>query len=129
MQLSIYQNDKLLKKENEGCMRVEAIPMHGVGSMKAATKETNVKSLSGNSQDEKQQVQELNSSIKSNVDQNEMELSLKIEDVKNLSVEGTKKSSVEKTEKTKHKTSIQPKLLILACMGTLNQEPMSHSSG
>ena len=37
VQLSFYQNDKLLKKENEGCMRVEAIPMHGVGSMKAAT--------------------------------------------------------------------------------------------
>ena len=39
VQMSFYQNDKLLKKENEGCMRVEAIPMHGVRSMKAATKE------------------------------------------------------------------------------------------
>ena len=29
VQLSIYQNDKLQKKANEGCMRVEAIPMHG----------------------------------------------------------------------------------------------------
>ena len=30
VQLSIYQNDNLLKKENEGCMRVEAIPKQGV---------------------------------------------------------------------------------------------------
>ena len=65
--------------------------MHGVVSMKATTKETTVKSLSGNSLDDEQRVQELNSSIKSNVDQNEMELSLKTVDVKHLSVEGTKK--------------------------------------
>ena len=56
MQPSIYQNDKLLKKENEGCMRVEAIPMHGVGNIKATVKETFVKILSGNSLDEKQRV-------------------------------------------------------------------------
>ena len=60
VQLSIYQNDKLKKKENEGCMRVEAIPIHGVGSMKATTKETTVKSPSGTSLDEEQRVQELN---------------------------------------------------------------------
>ena len=52
MQLSIYQNDKLQKKENEGCMRVEAIPMHGVVSMKTVTKETIGKILSGTSLDE-----------------------------------------------------------------------------
>ena len=127
VQLSIYQNDKLLKKENEGCMRVEAIRMHGVGNMKVATKETTMKSLSGNSPDEKQWVQELNSSIKSNVNQNEMEISLKTVDVKHLSIEGTKKSTAEKTKKIIHKTSIQLKILISACMGTLNQKPMSHS--
>ena len=62
VQLSIYQNDKLLKKENEGCMRVEAIPMHGVRSMKAGTKETSMKSLSGHSLGEEQRGQNLNSS-------------------------------------------------------------------
>ena len=110
-------------------MRVEAIPIHGVGSMKESTKETSVKSLNGTSLDEEQQIQELNSSIKSNVDQNEMELSLKTVDVKHLSVEGTKKSTIVKTMKIKHKTSIQPKILILTCMGTLNQKTMSHSPG
>ena len=84
VQLSIYQNDKLQKKENEGCMRVEAIPMHGVGSMTTTAKETTMKSLSGTSSNEEQRVQELNLII--NVDQNEMEPSLKIVDVKHLSV-------------------------------------------
>ena len=106
VQLSIYQNDKLLKKENEGCMRLEAIRMHGFANMKVATKETTMKSLSGNSPDEKQRVQELNSSIKSNVNQNEMEISLKTVDVKHLSIEGTKKSTAEKKKKIIHKTSI-----------------------
>ena len=95
-------------------------------------KETTMKSLSGNSPNEKQWVQELNSSIKSNVDQNEMEPSLKIVDVKHLSLEGTKKKkkkTVVKTKNLKHNTSIKPKILILACMGTLNQEPTSHSLG
>ena len=32
--LSIYKNDKLQKKENEVCMRVEAIPVQGVENMK-----------------------------------------------------------------------------------------------
>ena len=50
-----------------------------------------MKSLSGNLPDEKQQGQELNSIIKSDVDQNEMDLSLKIVDVKHLSIERTKK--------------------------------------
>ena len=86
--------------------------------MTTITKETTVKSLSGTSLDEEQRVQEMNSSIKSNVDQNEMEPSLKTIDVKHLSVEGTKKSIVVKT-----------KNLISKCIGTLDQEPMSHSPG
>ena len=58
-----------------------------------------------------------------------MELSLKTVVVKHLSIEGTKKSTVVNKKKIKHKTSIQPKILILACIGALNQKPVIHSPG
>ena len=36
VQLSIYQKDNSQKKENKGCMKIEATPMHGSLSMKTS---------------------------------------------------------------------------------------------
>ena len=51
---NIYKNDKLQRKENEVCMRIEAIPMQGVENMKKVPKETLVESISVPSPSEEQ---------------------------------------------------------------------------
>ena len=43
MQLSIYKNDKIQMKENEGCMRVKAIPMPEVEIKKRVPKVVTMK--------------------------------------------------------------------------------------
>ena len=68
---SIYKNDKLQKKENEECMRVEAIPMHGVENMKRVPKKAPKKGPSVTSSSEEQQRRKWNSSLNSKVDQTE----------------------------------------------------------
>ena len=46
VQLSIYKNEKLQKKESEVCMRIEAIPMQGLEiNKKAPEKDLSVISL------------------------------------------------------------------------------------
>ena len=65
MQLSIYKNDKLQKKESEVCMRIKFIPMQGLEiTKKAPKKDPNVISPG-----EEQQGNEWNSSLNSKVDQ------------------------------------------------------------
>ena len=51
---SNYKNDKLHRKENEVCMRIEAIPMRGVENMKKVPKEAPVESISVPSPSEEQ---------------------------------------------------------------------------
>ena len=65
VQLSIYKNEKLQKKESEVCMRIEAIPMQGVEiNKKAPEKDQSVISLG-----EEQRGRKWNSSLNSKVDQ------------------------------------------------------------
>ena len=129
LQLSIYKNDKLQKKENEVCMRVEAIPMQEVEIRKKVPKKTTVKGINVTLPGEKQRGQKLNVRINSKVDQNEMVPFLRTVDVMYVSFEGNEKSIDLKKNKKKQKTSILPKNLISVCFRKLDQEPISHSTG
>ena len=129
LQLSIYKNDKLQKKENEACMRVEAIPMQEVEIRKKVPKETTVKGINVTLPGEKERGQKLNVRINSKVDQNEMVPFLRTVDVMYVSFEGNEKSIDLKKNKKKQKTSILPKNLISVCFRKLDQEPISHSPG
>ena len=125
--LSIYKNNKLQKKENEVCMRVEVIPMQGVENMKRISKEAPVKSLSVTLPSEEREGRKLNLSINSKVDQHEMvQIVMKV-DVMYFSVEGIEKSTNVKKMKKKHKISILLKNLISTCFGNHEQHPFIHS--
>ena len=129
VQLSIYKKDKLQKKENEACMRLEALPMKKLKIMKKVPNKASKKGPNVTSSGEEQQERKWNSSLNAKMDQAETVPFLRKVNVMYLLVEGIEKSTTVKTKKKKHKTSTPPKNLTSAYFGNHEQEPAIRSPG
>ena len=91
VQLSVYKKDKLQKKENEVCMRLEALPMQKVEIMKEVPNKASEKGPNVTSIDEEQRARKWNSSLNAKMDQAETVPFMRKVDVMYLSIEGIKK--------------------------------------